>query len=85
MHIIANIIEYWFSSKKTLVYTTLDQQDYYRVASLLKSDSIKYRVASIANTSSAPGGPYSHFGNEYKFYVKKEDEGKALTAIHKKK
>ncbi|MRG86012.1 hypothetical protein [Salinibacillus xinjiangensis] len=84
MHFLANLIEYCFSSKKTLVYTTLNQKDYYKVLSLLKSNSIKYRIVTIANSSSMPGGVYSDFGNEYKFYVKKEDEAKALKAIQKK-
>lgn len=84
MHFLVNLIVYLFSSKKTLVYTTFSLKDYYKVVSLLESDSIKYRVALIANTSSSPGGTYSDLGNEYKFYVKKEDEEKALKAIQKK-
>ncbi len=36
-----NIIVYLFSSKKTLVYTTIKQQDYYKVVSLLESELIK--------------------------------------------
>jgi hypothetical protein len=82
---ITNLVIYLLSSKKKLVYTTFSQKDYYKVASNLKSSSVKYRVDTIANTSSSPGGTYNDLGTEYKFYVKKEDEHKAQQAIHKKK
>ncbi|KGP73308.1 hypothetical protein [Pontibacillus yanchengensis] len=84
MHFLANLIEYVFSSKKTLIYTTFSKKEYYLIVSKLKAVSVKYRVASTADFSSAPGGSYSDLGNEYKFYVAKQDEGKALEAIHHK-
>ncbi|KHE73196.1 hypothetical protein [Halobacillus sp. BBL2006] len=84
MNFIANLIEYCFSSKKTLVYSAFSQKDYFTVISKLKAASIKYRIATTSNMSSPPGGSYNDFGTEYKVYVKKEDEEEAARAIHSK-
>ncbi|RWZ60658.1 hypothetical protein EQV77_05025 [Halobacillus fulvus] len=84
MHVLANVIDYLFSSKKTVVYQTFSQKEYYRIVSKLKAASIKYRVATTSNMSSAPVATANDYGTEYKFYVKKEDEDKAMKAIHSK-
>lgn len=48
----------------------------------LKANQVMYRVASISNVSTSPSGAYSDLGDEYKIYVKLDDKGKALRAIH---
>ncbi|WP_093136938.1 hypothetical protein [Salinibacillus kushneri] len=82
MDFIVNFLEYCFSKKKTLIYTTFNQQDYYKVIDRLKANQVMYRVASISNVSTSPSGAYSDLGDEYKIYVKLDDKGKALRAIH---
>ncbi|SEQ83708.1 hypothetical protein SAMN05216232_3461 [Virgibacillus subterraneus] len=84
MQFFLNIIVYLFSSKKTLVYTTIKQQDYYKVVSLLESELIKYRVSITSNTNATVVGSYSTFGEVYKIYVKKGDQSKALKTMNKK-
>ncbi len=81
MDSIVNFIEYLFSSKRTLIYTTFTQKDYYKIVSMLKSASIKYRVAVSSNQSCNPGGPYSNLGTIYKIYVKKADKHKAQSIL----
>lgn len=79
---IVDLIEYLISNKKHLVYSTFDMNDYYKVAARLKASSVKYRVSTYADTPPAGfGGPHN---NQYKIYVKKEDEHKANRAIHDK-
>ncbi|GAA0489590.1 hypothetical protein GCM10008986_14300 [Salinibacillus aidingensis] len=85
MEFILNLIEYLFSSKKTLVYTAMRQQDYYKAVSKLEADLIKFRVSVTGNANASPGTPYSDLGRIYKIYVRKEDEGKALRSIHTKR
>ncbi|MGP4108845.1 hypothetical protein [Virgibacillus sp. L01] len=84
MQFFLNIIVYLFSSKKTRVYTTINQQDYYKVVSLLESELMKYRVSITSNTNATVPGSYSTFGEVYKIYVKKDDKRKALKTINKK-
>jgi len=80
-----NIIEYLLSSKKTLVYTAVKQQDYYKIISRLEAVRMKYRVSiTTANNSATRGGPHSDLGKVYKIYVKKHDESKALKTINAK-
>ncbi|MFG6115313.1 hypothetical protein ACGTN9_08980 [Halobacillus sp. MO56] len=83
MNFLVNLIDYLISTKKTFIYSTYSLKEYYRIISKLKAASIKYRVASNVHMSSHSGVTKNDYGNEYKFYVKKEDEHKALEAIHK--
>lgn len=81
MQALVNFIEWLFSSKKTLVYDTFLMKDYYSISGKLKTAGVKYRVATFSQHS--PGG-WGDQNNEYKIYVKKEDEYLALAAIHDK-
>lgn len=81
MDFLINLFDYLFSNKKTLVYTTHSQRQYYKIVAKLKAASVKYRVATTSNLS-AHGSSYSDMGTEYKFYVKEEDESLAQHAIH---
>ncbi|MFG6118768.1 hypothetical protein [Thalassobacillus sp. B23F22_16] len=82
MNFLVNWIDYLISSEKTFIYSTFSLKEYYKVVSKLKSSSIKYRVASNVHLSGNTGVTSNNYGNEYKFYVKKEDKHKALEAIH---
>lgn len=82
MNFIVNALDYLLSSKKTLIYTTYSLKDYYKIVGKLKAASVKYRVASTASRSS--NHISSSYGNEYKFYVKEEDEHLAVKAINGK-
>ncbi|SEA20496.1 hypothetical protein SAMN05421743_103172 [Thalassobacillus cyri] len=84
MNFLVNLIDYLISSKRTFIYSTYSLKEYYRIVSKLKSATIKYRVASNAHMSYHTGVTKNDYGSEYKFYVKKEDEHKALQAIHSK-
>jgi len=80
MNFIVNALDYLLSSKKTLIYTTYNLEDYYRVVANLKADSIQYRVASTALPQNDMSSSY---GNEYKFYVKESDKNFAVRALNK--
>ncbi|MBH0229769.1 hypothetical protein LCL89_02215 [Halobacillus yeomjeoni] len=82
MNFIVNGLDYLFSNKRRLIYMSLNQKEYYTVISKLKAAGIKYRITTTSSYSG--GGIYSDYGQEYKFYVKKQDEDEALEAIHKK-
>ncbi|MBU9724325.1 MULTISPECIES: hypothetical protein [Bacillaceae] len=83
MTAIVDFIEYLFSTKKALVYTTFKMDDYYRVTDKLKAGSIKYRVVSRSNASQAGVG-YGAVNHIYKIYVKKSEKAKAQYCIQKK-
>ncbi|QHS21477.1 hypothetical protein GWK91_00230 [Virgibacillus sp. MSP4-1] len=61
------------------------QQDYYKVVSKLEADQIKFRVSVTGNANASPGTPYSDLGRVFKIYVRKEDEGQALSSINAKR
>ncbi|HET7579690.1 MAG TPA: hypothetical protein VFK33_10445 [Bacillales bacterium] len=81
MQVLANLIEWLFSSKKTLVYDTFMMKDYYRVTGKLRAAGVKYRVTTFSQHTP---GDWGDQNNEYKIYVKKEDEHLAQKAIHSK-
>ena len=81
MKFFVNALDYLLSSKKTLIYTTFNLKDYYRVVANLKADSIQYRVAS---TALPQRDMTSSYGNEYMFYVKESDKNLAGRALNKK-
>jgi hypothetical protein len=70
-----------FFFNKVLVYTALNNDDYFNVAKSFKNEGLHYKVKSKSRNSSTPG---QHFNvNDfrapviYDFYVKKEDQYKA--------
>lgn len=77
---IDNLIQWLFSSKKTVVSITFRPDAYLKVVSRLKSAGIPYRTVFMANNSL--GGMGGTDRGEYKVYVKKEDEERAQRAIH---
>ncbi|HET7578846.1 MAG TPA: hypothetical protein VFK33_06160 [Bacillales bacterium] len=80
MQVLVNLIQWLFSSKKTVVSITFKQDAYLKVVSRLKSAGVSYRTAVITNTPPEGwGGPHN---GEYKIYVKKKDEHRAQKAIH---
>lgn len=83
MDVFYNLIRHLMSRKKKLVYTTFMQKEYYKIASKLTNGGVNYRVATIRTRPSrfAEVTTYDH-GDEYKFYVKKEDHHKAERVIH---
>ncbi|SFJ29072.1 hypothetical protein SAMN04487936_101549 [Halobacillus dabanensis] len=77
------LIRQLISRKKKLVYTTFMQKEYFKVASRLTNRAVNYRVATIRKKPSrfSEVTTYDH-GDEYRFYVKKEDYHRAVSAIH---
>ncbi|WP_406944257.1 hypothetical protein ACJA3J_12920 [Halobacillus sp. SY10] len=80
---IMNLLHYILSNKKTLIYTTFIQEEYYKAASKLSADGVKYRVATVSNTPSV-GSPVHRYDYsvEFKFYVRKIERHRAEEAIH---
>ncbi|HEU5140810.1 MAG TPA: hypothetical protein VFT51_12595 [Bacillales bacterium] len=81
MQALVNLIEWLFSSKKTLIYMTFMMKDYYKVTGKLKAEGVKYRVATFSQHTP---GDWGDQNNEYKIYIKKEDKHRAQAAIHQK-
>ncbi|OEH92708.1 hypothetical protein [Bacillus solimangrovi] len=84
MNFLVNGIEYLFSRKRTLVYTSLHLDNYYKIKGKLLSSNVKFRVASDVSLAQRESFTHNNYGVEYKFYVAKEDEHRALEAIHHK-
>ncbi|WLR46501.1 hypothetical protein LC065_13075 [Halobacillus litoralis] len=79
-----NLVDYLFSNKKALIYTTFVHKEYYKVASKLSAEGVKYRVATVSNTSSAGAPVFNNdYSVEFKFYVRKVDRHIAEEAIHR--
>ncbi len=82
---IANWVEYLFSKKKTLVFATVKQNDYYSAIAKLKTAGIKYRTAiDSPHSSSHSLGSFGQGAVSYEIFVHKEDLDLALKAIHSK-
>jgi hypothetical protein len=69
-----------FFLNKVLVYTAVNNEDYFKVVQVFKNEGLYYKVKRKSHNSSTP----SHFNvNDFKapviydFYVKKEDQYKA--------
>ncbi|WP_226579683.1 hypothetical protein [Halobacillus litoralis] len=80
-----NLLHYLISRKKKCVYMTHIEKEYYRITSKLIAAGVKYRVATVNNTSStwSAFGSSREFNTEYKFYVRKRDAYNAERAIYK--
>ncbi|GEN52353.1 hypothetical protein [Halobacillus faecis] len=78
-----HVIDYLFSNKKTLIYTTFIQVEYDKVASKLSAEGVAHRVATVSNTSSVGSPVFNHdYSVEFKFHVRKVDRHRAQEAIH---
>jgi len=72
-----------FSKKKCLVYTSFGTEDYSRAIGKLQNAGISYRTRFISNSSSRQNHYVGRSTNtQYDIFVKKEDEHRALGAIH---
>lgn len=76
MQSLMNLLSFLFSNKKTLVYITLKRKDYAEVTKKLKTAGVRFRVATLTQTTSGKEG------TTYKIYVKKQAEHKALQAMY---
>jgi len=78
-----DLLYFIFSKKKCLVYTAFGSSDYSKVIGKLQNSGIPYRTRIISNNSSR----HNHYvgrtiNTQYDIFVKKEDEHRALNAIH---
>lgn len=77
-----NIFKTFFSKKK-LIYSAFGNEDYFRIVARLKEQGVKYSVKSNIDLSHRRNMVNSRYA-QYDFYVKEEDENKAIEAIHRK-
>lgn len=70
-----------FLFNKVLVFTALNNDDYFKVAQAFTSEGLHFKVKNISRNNSNPGQHFNlnDFRNPaiYNFYVKKEDVYKA--------
>ncbi len=69
-----------FVFNKTLVYTAIGQEQYFQIVDRLASNGIKFSTKSPFDIRSQ--NCYTQQNRIYDIYVSKEDEGKAMEAIH---
>ena len=66
---------------KMLIYTSSNNEDYFKVVEAFKSQGLKYKVKNLSRHSSTPGQHFRSIDFRtpvfYEFYVNKEDEHKA--------
>lgn len=79
------IWHFFVPRERTLVYTTFDQSQYFRVKSRLAEAGIRHR--SRMNGGMKAATQRAGFGGkvnvQHELFVRKEDEHRALGAIHK--
>ncbi|WP_340024581.1 hypothetical protein MHI24_05565 [Paenibacillus sp. FSL K6-1096] len=79
------IWHFFVPQERTLVYTTFDQSQYFRVKSRLAAAGIPHR--SRINGGMKAATQRGSFGGkaavQHDLFVRKEDEHRALGAIHK--
>ncbi len=70
-----------FVSNKTLVYTAIGEEQYFQIVDRLATNGVKFSTKSPfdARTQNC----FTQQNRIYDIYVSKEDEGKAVEAIHK--
>lgn len=71
-----------FFAKKILIYTAIGKNQYFQIVDRLTTHGVKHWTKIQADLQ---GRDYFREQNRiYDIYVKKEDEGKAIEAIHYK-
>ncbi|MCA0972416.1 hypothetical protein LCM20_17615 [Halobacillus litoralis] len=75
-----NGLKYLLSSKKTLLHSTFDMNDYARVSHALKAEGVPFRTASYSSPR-PNGAAYQDVLVQYDIYVKKKDQHRATEAI----
>lgn len=71
-----------FFTKKKLIYTAIGQNQYFQAVDRLTTHGVKYWTKTQVDFQ---GRDYFREQNRiYDIYVKEEDEGKAIEAIHYK-
>ncbi|GED69334.1 hypothetical protein BRE01_30360 [Brevibacillus reuszeri] len=78
-----------FSKYKCLIYTAFGHEKYLQIVHKLRAAGVQFRTRTYSQESNQLGSqtfgffPRNDF-TQYDIYVKKEDEHKALMAIHGK-
>jgi hypothetical protein len=76
------IFDALIQSNQVVLYIALSDEDYFRVAGLLQSANIRYKVKSPFDMKMPRGTMFSTDRTRtYEIYVKREDEHKAQKAI----
>jgi hypothetical protein len=82
--VLKGIWHFFIPRERTLIYTTFDQGQYFRVKSRLSAAGVPHR--SKMNGGMSATTQRAAFGGkatvQHELYVHKEDEHKALQAIH---
>lgn len=73
-----------FSKYKLLVYTAFGHEEYFRIAARLDAHGVRFRTEGHDNSHRGMGFSPRVNNPQYDIYVAKEDEHKAIAAIHGK-
>ncbi len=84
MGFLKGILRFFISGERTLVYTTFDQTQYFKIKGRLKAAGIPHR--SKINGGMKALGQRAQYGGkasvQHDLYVRKEDEYRAAKVIH---
>lgn len=84
MSLLRSIWHFFVPRERTLVYTTFDQRQYFKVKGLLAAAGVRHR--SRINGGMKATTQRANYGGkatvQHDLYVCKEDEHRALKAIH---
>ncbi|MED1796774.1 hypothetical protein P4V54_29405 [Brevibacillus nitrificans] len=79
-----SLFHFLFSRHKSLIYTALGSQDYFRVSNKLQEAGVSFRTRTHQDPRHHAGtfGFFTRDFTQYDIYVSKADEHKAQMAIH---
>lgn len=77
--IISSLVNYFLYRDWVLIYTALDNQQYFDVVSKLNSNGVNYRVKTVVNQRTTE--MFLYHSGQYDIYVKKQDEQLARKAF----
>ncbi|MCE3202091.1 hypothetical protein [Paenibacillus sonchi] len=84
MGLLKGMLHFFISRERTLVYTTFDQAEYFKIKSRLSAAGIPHR--SKINGGMKALGQRAQYGGkatvQHDLYVRKVDEHRAAQAIH---
>lgn len=84
MSLFRSILYFFIPPERTLLFTTFDQEQYFRAKGQLAAEGIPHR--SRITGGSGSGGHGGHYSTrnmvQHDLYVRKEDEHRAVAAIH---